>query len=85
MMSVIYVFDVSAYPFMHIPFYLLTILYLGSVIEIYGIFRLGRWVTRRYAQLRRRRNNLRVVSSFFPQLPPFVARLFVVPACGPGH
>ena len=63
MMSVIYIFDVSAYPFTHIPFYFLTILYFASILEIYGMFRIGRWVLRRFPHLRRRGENLRALSN----------------------
>ena len=73
-MSVVYVFDVSAYPFVHVPLYLLTALYLTSILEIYGMFRLGRWVGRGFARLRRRANELRAVS----QVSTAIACLFSV-------
>ncbi len=50
--SVIYVFDVSTYPFIHIPLYALTLLYLASMLEILGLTRLVRFLSRRFPVMR---------------------------------
>ena len=44
LISVVYVFDVGAYPFVHVPFLLLTALYFGSLAEIYGLKGIIRWL-----------------------------------------
>lgn len=51
LISAVYVFDVSTYPFMHISFYLLTSLYFASILEVYGFFRIARSVARRIGRL----------------------------------
>jgi hypothetical protein len=45
--SVVYVFDVAAYPFIHIPLYVLTALYFFAVLEMYGLVRAGRALKRK--------------------------------------
>ena len=47
--SVVYVFDVGAYPFVHIPIEYLTLLYFASMIELFGLFHFVRFVRRRLA------------------------------------
>ncbi len=59
LMSAVYVFDVSAFPFIHVPFYLLTLLYFASILEIYGMFRLAKSVLRRLNWLQRRSEKAR--------------------------
>lgn len=50
--SAVYVFDVSAYPFVHVPLLVLTILYLGSILELYGLVRMAGYVRRRITTYR---------------------------------
>lgn len=45
--SIVYIFDVSAYPYMHIPFVFLTLLYFGSLAEVYGIGRTVSYIRRK--------------------------------------
>jgi hypothetical protein len=52
LVSAVYVFDVSAYPFVHVPFILLTLLYLGSMLEILGFVQVARFLRRRFAPRR---------------------------------
>jgi hypothetical protein len=61
--SAVYVFDVSAFPFIHVPFYLLTLLYFASILEIYGMFRLARAVRRRLPWFQGRSTNARFLSA----------------------
>ncbi|MGA2664268.1 MAG: hypothetical protein ABSF83_04925 [Nitrososphaerales archaeon] len=49
--SVVYVFDVSAFPFIHVPFVFLTALYLVSMAEVWGLSRLAGYLRRRLAQV----------------------------------
>jgi hypothetical protein len=68
-MSVVYIFDVSTYPFIHVPFYALTLLYFASILEIYGLVRLGRYVARRLSRLERRSETARkLVVGVLPSL-----------------
>lgn len=46
-MSFVYVFDVSTYPFIHIPFYILTLLYFASIAELFGVTKLTGFVRTR--------------------------------------
>lgn len=71
-MSAVYIFDVSAYPFVHVPFYLLTLMYFGSILEIAGLYGLGRYLSRRFPWLRRQHNAKRSLDLPFsaPRLMP---------------
>ena len=64
-MSAVYIFDVSTYPFIHVPFYLLTLLYFGSILEIYGVVRLARVISRRLSVSERRRAASRMLLRAF--------------------
>jgi hypothetical protein len=59
-MSLVYIFDVSSYPFIHVPFYLLTLLYVASILEIYGMVGFVRFISRKVSQFERRRTKARV-------------------------
>lgn len=59
--SAVYIFDVSAYPFVHVPLYVLTALYFGSVLEMYGLSRLVKFLSRRFSGLRRSSNLSRML------------------------
>lgn len=59
--SVMYLFDVTAYPLVHVSLYLLTALYLVSILEVFGMFRLARWFLDRFPQLRRYAHRTRTV------------------------
>ncbi len=50
LISVVYVFDVSAYPFVHVPFVFLTLLYFGSMVELFGLVRILRFMRLRLAR-----------------------------------
>ena len=52
--SAVYVFDVSTYPFIHVSFYLLTLLYFASILEVYGLFRVARSISRRLERFQHR-------------------------------
>jgi hypothetical protein len=68
-MSVVYVFDVSTYPFIHVPFYALTLLYFASILEIYGVVRLSRFASRRLSRLERRgETTRRLIAGALPLL-----------------
>lgn len=62
LVSAVYVFDVSAYPFVHVPFYLLTLLYFGSILEIIGVVRMMRYVSRRLSNWERRHEGSRLLT-----------------------
>ena len=47
LISVLYVFDASASPILHIPLSFLTLLYMTSIVELYGFFRLIAYARRR--------------------------------------
>ena len=49
--SVVYVFDVAAFPFIHVPLVFLTTLYLVSMAEVWGLSRLARYLRRRLVQV----------------------------------
>jgi len=59
--SVVYVFDVSTYPFIHVPFYVLTLLYFASILEIIGMVRLTRFVSKRLSRYDRHRAVARIL------------------------
>jgi hypothetical protein len=63
--SVVYIFDVSTYPFIHVPFYVLTLLYFASILEIYGIVRLTKFLSRRLSRYDRRRAIARMLITAF--------------------
>jgi len=67
LISAVYIFDVSTYPFIHVPFYLLTLLYFASTLEVYGMFRVARALSRRFCQFRR--DNAHQLLQHAPLLP----------------
>jgi hypothetical protein len=72
LMSAVYIFDVSVYPFIHIPFYFLTLLYFASILEIYGMVRLTRFVWRRISRHESYREATRMLAA---AVLPSVSRL----------
>jgi hypothetical protein len=79
LVSAVYVFDVSAYPFVHVPFLLLTLLYFGSMLELYGLVQLVKFVRRRIASFgrdgRTRLLNMRLARTFSYLTEPFSRRI----------
>jgi hypothetical protein len=70
LVSAVYIFDVSTYPFIHVPFYMLTLLYFGSILEMYGLVRISRFVMRRLSRLDDRRASTR--ASVGRMIPSFM-------------
>lgn len=50
MVSALYVFDASASPLLHIPLPYLTLIYAGSMIEVFGLFKVVRYVRTRFSR-----------------------------------
>jgi len=71
--SVVYIFDVSTYPIIHVSFYFLTMLYFVSMMEMYGFVRLVKFVSKRLARREGHRGVAKVfisaLSTSSPTLP----------------
>ena len=63
--SVVYIFDVSTYPFIHVPFYVLTLLYFASILEIVGMVKLTRYVSKRLSRYDRHRTIARTLAAAY--------------------
>jgi hypothetical protein len=48
--SALYVFDASASPLLHIPLSYLTLIYIVSMLEVFGFFKLVRYARGRFAR-----------------------------------